>query len=76
MFQKRKDRRKSSSEDEAETGRSSRMSRNKKGWKEESEEERIKRLGTIYTANDYVCQMDMTDQKPWPLGGNSSSTGS
>ncbi|KAF1746978.1 hypothetical protein GCK72_023436 [Caenorhabditis remanei] len=73
---KRKDRTKSSSEDEAETGRSSRMSRNKKGWKEESEEERIKRLGTIYTANDYVCQIDMTDQKPWPLGGNSSSTGS
>lgn len=67
--QKRKDRTKSSSEDEAETGRSSRLSKNKKGWKEETEEERIKRLGTIYTANDYVCQMDMTDQKPWPMSG-------
>lgn len=74
--EKRKDRTKSSSEDEAETGRSSRLSKNKKGWKEETEEDRIKRLGTIYTANDYVCQMDMTDQKPWPMnGGNSSNNG-
>ncbi|CAP23079.2 Protein CBG01874 [Caenorhabditis briggsae] len=72
--EKRKDRTKSSSEDEAETGRSSRLSKNKKGWKEETEEERIKRLGTIYTANDYVCQMDMTDQKPWPMSGNSTSS--
>lgn len=71
--EKRKDRTKSSSEGEAETGRSSRLSKNKKGWKEETEEERIKRLGTIYTANDYVCQMDMTDQKPWPMGGNGNN---
>ncbi|CCD70293.2 Serine/arginine repetitive matrix protein 1 [Caenorhabditis elegans] len=72
--EKRRDRTKSCSEDEAEMGRSSRMSRNKKGWKEETEEERIKRLGTIYTANDYVSQMDMTDQKPWPMNGSSNSS--
>lgn len=72
MFQKRRDRTKSSSdrEDEGlEPGKSSRSARNKKGWKEETEEERVQRLGTIYTANDYVCPMDMTDQKPWPMSG-------
>uniref|UniRef100_A0A1I7U0C4 Flocculation protein FLO11 n=1 Tax=Caenorhabditis tropicalis TaxID=1561998 RepID=A0A1I7U0C4_9PELO len=71
--EKCRDRMKSSSEDEAETGRSSRISKNKKGWKDETEEERIKRLGTIYTANDYVSQMDMTDQKPWPMSGSDSN---
>ncbi|EGT59576.1 hypothetical protein CAEBREN_07375 [Caenorhabditis brenneri] len=70
--EKQRNHTKSCSEDEAETGRSSRISKNKKGWKEETEEERIKRLGTIYTANDYVCQMDMTDQKPWPMSSSGS----
>ena len=53
-------------------------------WKEETEgifsfltfflnfifpAEKIERLGTIYTANDYVSTIDMGTERPWPFGG-------
>ncbi|PAV84405.1 hypothetical protein WR25_19994 [Diploscapter pachys] len=42
-------------------------------WKEETEAEKIERLGTIYTANDYVSTIDMGTERPWPFGAPSQS---
>ncbi|CAB3410385.1 unnamed protein product [Caenorhabditis bovis] len=48
----------------------------KNPWKEETEDEKIKRLGTIYTANDYVSSIDMSNDKPWPLSSRSNEPSS
>ncbi|CAI4224096.1 unnamed protein product [Auanema sp. JU1783] len=49
-----------------------RSSERKKPWKVETEEEKKQRLGTIYTANDYVSTIDMGTARPWPMMGSSS----
>uniref|UniRef100_A0A1I7X6Q2 Transposase_23 domain-containing protein n=1 Tax=Heterorhabditis bacteriophora TaxID=37862 RepID=A0A1I7X6Q2_HETBA len=37
--------------------------------KGETEEQKRLRLGTIFTANDYVSTIDMSDERPWPMTG-------
>ncbi|CAI5454679.1 unnamed protein product [Caenorhabditis angaria] len=39
----------------------------RKTSRQESEEEKIRRLGTIYTGNDYVSSVDLTAERPWPM---------
>ncbi|CAD6191105.1 unnamed protein product [Caenorhabditis auriculariae] len=47
--------------------------RKSKPWKEESEEEKKRRLGTIYTGKDYVSPIDFSDQRPWPMVSGSET---
>uniref|UniRef100_A0A8R1I0T0 Uncharacterized protein n=1 Tax=Caenorhabditis japonica TaxID=281687 RepID=A0A8R1I0T0_CAEJA len=60
----------SSDQEDTDPNKPNQSARSRKSRRDESEEGRISRLGTIYTANDYVCPMGMTDQRPWPMSGS------
>ncbi|VDM57009.1 unnamed protein product [Angiostrongylus costaricensis] len=41
-------------------------------WKDETEEEKRLRLGTIYTAKDYISTIDLGTERPWPMSCSQS----
>ncbi|KAJ1371590.1 hypothetical protein KIN20_033566 [Parelaphostrongylus tenuis] len=56
------------------SSRKSKAQTTTKPWKDETEEEKRRRLGTIYTAKDYISTIDLGTERPWPMSCSQSQS--